>query len=199
MGRLSQVEVGFNMNGSTMPSTELISLLKKAKQVHIFVSVDGIQEKFEYIRNPLKWADLEHNIEQLIKLEFDKIFITTALGIHNLQIATETEKWWATFTSQFQNGTTIIDHMYQLVQGTLSINNISSALRNQLLIDVQEALQGDDHKRLYYNLGINCLKTANGDDNWIYWLESLDRRRNLNWKETFPALYNSAKAAGVIK
>lgn len=195
LGRLSQVEVGFNMNGSTMPSTELIRLLKKAKKVKIFVSIDGIKEKFEYIRNPLKWTDLEHNIEQLIKLEFDEMFMTTALGIHNLQIAAETEKWWITFTSQFQNSTTIIKNICQLVHGRLSIANISSSLRDQILTD----MQGASHEPIYYNLGINCLKTANGDDKWIFWLESLDRRRNLNWKETFPALYNSAKAAGVVK
>ena len=85
--------------------------------------------------------------------------------------------------------------MYQLVHGILSINNISSALRDQILMD----MQGADQEHLYYHLGVNCLKTANGNDKWISWLESLDQRRNLSWKETFPALYNSAKAAGVIK
>jgi organic radical activating enzyme len=198
MDRLSQVEVGFNMNGSTMPSTELIRLLKKAKKVQIFVSIDGIEKKFEYIRNPLKWTDLEKNIKSLIELEFDELFMTTAVGIHNLQIAAETEKWWKTFTNQYQNSTTTINNICQLVQGTLSINNISVALRDQILMD----MQGADQKPLYYHLGVNCLKTANGangDNKWISWLESLDQRRNLCWKETFPALYNSAKAAGVIK
>jgi len=198
MDRLSQVEVGFNMNGSTMPTTELIRLLKKAKKTQLFVSIDGIEEKFEYIRNPLKWTDLEKNIKSLIELEFDELFMITAVGIHNLQIAAETEKWWKTFTDQYQNSTTTIKHICQLVHGTLSVNNISVALRDQILMD----MQGADQEPLYYHLGINCLKTANGangDNKWISWLENLDQRRNLSWKETFPALYNSAKAAGVIK
>ena len=195
IGNLSQVEVGLNVNGSKMPSTELINLLKKAKKVKIFVSIDGIKEKFEYIRNPLKWVDLETNVKQLIELQFHEIHMITALGIHNLQIALETEDWWKTFTRQFQPCPTDLTYIYQLVQGKLSINNASVAVRDQILLDMDSV----DQNSLYFNLGINCLKTANGNDSWIEWLEQIDQRRNLNWKEIFPALYNSAKTAGVVK
>jgi hypothetical protein len=43
------------------------------------------------------------------------------------------------------------------------------------------------------------LRTAQGSDAWLPWLEQLDQRRGLDWRGVLPRLHRSALAAGVVK
>lgn len=189
--RLDQVFVGFNMNGSKMPSDQMIALLKQAKHVTVYFSIDGIEEKFEYIRNPLSWKELQITVKKMLDLGVNDACMSTTLGIHNLQIAQETEDWWKDFTSSYANNIKIFN-TYQLVTGPLSISNASTELKQQLLTELNPARSAEQ-------FGINCLSTAQGSDAWLPWLEHLDQRRNLDWRRVLPQLHRSALVAGVVK
>ena len=58
--------VHFNTNG-TLFKKEHIELLKHFWKCDISFSLDGIKEKFEYLRYPGKWEDVEINIENWLK------------------------------------------------------------------------------------------------------------------------------------
>lgn len=189
--RLDQVDVSFNMNGSKMPSEQMIALLKQAKHVTVYFSIDGIEEKFEYIRNPLSWQDLQINVKKILDLGVNNVCMSTALGIHNLQIAQEIEDWWNDFTNPYSTSIKIFN-TYQLVTGTLGINTASTAMKQQLLSELSPARSAEQ-------FGINCLSTAQGNDSWLSWLEHLDQRRGLDWRKVLPKLHQSALAAGVTK
>jgi hypothetical protein len=189
--RLDQVLVGFNMNGSKMPSDQMIALLKQAKHVTVYFSIDGIEEKFEYIRNPLSWQELQITVKKMLDLGVDNACMSTTLGIHNLQIAQEIEDWWKDFTSSYASDINIFN-TYQLVTGSLSISNASTALKQQLLTELDPAQSAEQ-------FGIKCLSTAQGSDAWLPWLEQLDQRRGLDWRGVLPRLHRSALAAGVVK
>lgn len=191
IGRLHQVSVGFNMNGSRMPSDELTSLLREAQHVTVFFSIDGTGQQFEYIRYPIQWSVLEQNLASVLDLGFDDVCMTTALGIHNVHIAHDTEQWWMDFTRPWHNLVKIYN-TYQLVVGPLALSTASPALRDQIMPGLDPSLRAE-------NFAMNCLQAAQGQDQWIGWLNLIDHRRELDWRITLPGLYHAAHAAGVVK
>lgn len=191
-GRLDQISVGFNMNGSCMPSDHMIALLKQAANVTVFFSIDGTGPQFEYIRYPLNWEAVTLNINKIMQLGFDQICMTTALGIHNVHIAQATEDWWHNFTKPYADHIQIYN-TYQLVVGPLGVDSADASLKNQLLKEFQNATG------TVAELVTNCLASCHGDNKWISWLDRLDHRRNLNWRTALPALYQSSQLAGAAK
>jgi len=191
-GNLENTQVAFNMNGSCMPSNNMIALLKQAAHVTVFFSIDGTEQQFEYIRYPLKWDTVKVNIDKIMQLGFDQVCMTTALGIHNLHIAQRTEDWWHDFTKNYR-GQIGINNTYQLVVGMLSIKSASESLRHQMLKDF-ENVAGSAAELI-----ANCLSACAGNDQWIGWLNKLDRRRDLNWRQTLPELYRATQLAGIEK
>jgi sulfatase maturation enzyme AslB (radical SAM superfamily) len=75
-------------NGSISINQKHLSLLSRFKNINICVSIDGIGTRFEYIRWPLKWNQLEHNLRQ-----FDQITqnLSVSCMISNLNIFYYTE------------------------------------------------------------------------------------------------------------
>jgi hypothetical protein len=191
-GNLENTQIAFNMNGSRMPSKNLIDLLKRAEHVTVFLSIDGTDQQFEYIRYPLNWIQVMSNIDQIMQMGFDEVCMTTALGIHNIHIAQSTEDWWNDYTKSYRDQIGI-NNTYQLVVGLLGINSASSTLKDQLLID----FQGQPGR--VAELVINCLESCTGSNQWIDWLDTLDRRRALSWRQTFPELYLAVQREGAAK
>ena len=58
--------VFYQTNGSIYPSDNWWNLAKKFEKVHFSFSIDGIGDRFEYIRTPLKFAQVESNIIKLM-------------------------------------------------------------------------------------------------------------------------------------
>jgi uncharacterized radical SAM superfamily Fe-S cluster-containing enzyme len=191
-GNLENTQVAFNMNGSCMPSNNMIALLKQAAHVTVIFSIDGTEQQFEYIRYPLKWDTVKVNIDKIMQLGFDQVCMATALGIHNLHIAQRTEDWWHNFTKNYR-GQIGINNTFQLVVGMLSIKSASESLRHQMLKDF-ENVAGSAAELI-----TNCLSACAGNDQWIGWLNNLDRRRDLNWRQTLPELYRATQLAGIEK
>lgn len=191
-GSLETTQIAFNMNGSCMPSDQMIALLKQAAHVNVFFSIDGTEQQFEYIRYPLKWNTVKDNIDKIMQLGVNEVCMATSLGIHNLHIAQRTQDWWHNFTKNYR-GQIIINNTYQLVGGLLSINSASDALKHQLLKDFENAAGPVGE------LITNCLSACTGNDQWIDRLHQLDDRRGLNWQQTLPELYRATQLAGVAK
>jgi hypothetical protein len=191
-GSLETTQIAFNMNGSCMPSDQMIALLKQAAHVNVFFSIDGTEQQFEYIRYPLKWNTVKDNIDKIMQLGVNEVCMSTSLGIHNLHIAQRTQDWWHNFTKNYR-GQIIINNTYQLVVGLLSISTASDTLKRQLLKDFENA-DGPVGELI-----TNCLSACTGNDWWINRLDQLDNRRSLNWRQTMPELYRAVQLSGIEK
>jgi MoaA/NifB/PqqE/SkfB family radical SAM enzyme len=79
------IEIRINTNLSII-NNEIYQLLKKFKNVHWTVSVDGIGQEFEYVRYGGSWDQFVKNLQQL-RQDFEKInfnstwCIMTAYGV----------------------------------------------------------------------------------------------------------------------
>jgi organic radical activating enzyme len=60
-GRASSIEIHYNTNGTVYPD-EAETIWKNFKQVEIAVSVDDVEQRFEYQRSNAVWAEVQQNI-----------------------------------------------------------------------------------------------------------------------------------------
>jgi MoaA/NifB/PqqE/SkfB family radical SAM enzyme len=62
-GLSKNIVLYFNTNGTHIPSIRLQELFRSFKSVEFNISIDGIEDQFEYIRHPAKWSKLLETIE----------------------------------------------------------------------------------------------------------------------------------------
>jgi len=85
-GQTSDVELWLNTN-ATIVDVEFYKLLNNFKSIRLMLSIDGIEESFEYIRYPAKWAIVDSNIKKIVDI------------ISNFK---NTSKWRIEFQPTFQ-------------------------------------------------------------------------------------------------
>ena len=83
-GYAENIHLSYNTNGSVFPE-EKVHLWKHFKKVQIFLSIDDVEERFNYIRHPGKFDKVFENIEKFTKLEGNLEFaIFQTIGILNI-------------------------------------------------------------------------------------------------------------------
>lgn len=187
IGRLSEVAVHFNTNGSIEPSEEMIELWSQCRAVTVIFSIDGTGPAFEYIRNPLKWNQIEKVVDQFGSLNLPNYFINIGYtaGIHNVDIIENTYQW---FINKSNNWKFRHDFAVHPCFGVLDISNAEPELKQYWL----EQLSCQENRKWHKFLKNRIQSTANTTQ-WRQWLEILDHRRSLNWRESLPELANACK------
>lgn len=63
-GQAKHIELWINTN-ATIVDLEFYKLLNNFRQIRLMLSIDGIEESFEYIRYPAKWIIIDSNIKKI--------------------------------------------------------------------------------------------------------------------------------------
>jgi sulfatase maturation enzyme AslB (radical SAM superfamily) len=95
INNLAAVDIMYNTNGSCYPSTKVLELWKIAKSVTIFFSIDGVGQRFEETRTPLKWDKVSANIEKINNLSYVDVQCSYTIGKHNVYDLEDTVNWFA--------------------------------------------------------------------------------------------------------
>lgn len=77
LGVAKDITISYNTNG-TIWKPELIDVWKEFKHVQLLFSIDGIGKRFEYLRHPAKWAEVEQNIHRYKEHVHVGIFCTVS-------------------------------------------------------------------------------------------------------------------------
>ena len=76
------------VTNATILLPQHITALKKIKDIEIQISIDGINDCYEFMRYPGRWADVHHNIHELKQelplAEFNFNFVAQILNIHRM-------------------------------------------------------------------------------------------------------------------
>lgn len=176
-----QVTVQFTTNGSVYPKDKRIAQWEKFKNVRINFSIDGIRDKFEYIRYPLKWSLVEENMlrmqtEMPTNINFK---INHTVNILNLLFFDEFDQW---FNYNFKNDPMGRTWSYTTTpaDGLLNPRSITPSLRDMVLdryADYQVPV------KIIENTNRNCIEL-------LEFLATIDHRRKNNWKQVFPEIAN---------
>lgn len=95
-GKSDDVELHFTSN-LTNANQKFLDTISKFKHVNISISMDGVGKTLEYIRYPIKWNQIQKNIETYSSIsgiapynKFDIQFTVQAYNIHNIL---DTVRW----------------------------------------------------------------------------------------------------------
>lgn len=176
-GNISELEFSCNTNGSVEPSKELIELWQQCKDVNIYFSIDGTGNEFEYIRNPLKWNVVNSNIQFFKTLDVS-INIAVSVGVHNIDIMPDIYAWFLSLSlpkSAFN-----VNRCW----GDLNLDSASESLKQVWRENLRSIQQP------WVSTVSSIIKTPGqrSDVVWEKWLDTIDRRRQLNWRADLPKL-----------
>jgi MoaA/NifB/PqqE/SkfB family radical SAM enzyme len=180
------VNLRYTTNGSILPDTETLEMWKKFKSIDLCFSIDGIGDRFEYVRWPLKWHQIDRNLRKLndCKNYFNITVIRTGATLNPFLIfyLDELENYLADVY-----GVSIIE-LYEQRLLNIDFANFSKtdlACSPTALRSVVIDKYGSDHK-------VSKMMKAmdfQSHDFMISWLEKQEKLRNcMHWRDVFPEI-----------
>jgi sulfatase maturation enzyme AslB (radical SAM superfamily) len=193
---LSCVTISYNTNGSILPTEEILELWKKCQSVKLYFSIDGTDSVFNYTRYPLKWINVQDNINKICSAKLDNLTISISytIGIHNILSVIETEKWMNSLKEQFPS--VVADFTVHPVIGDLSLDNASTSLKKVFLNNLQKS--DSDWANATQQILQNTTSSTADNSVWLEYLKFIDQRRNLNWQQELPLLHQALKISGLL-
>lgn len=167
---------------------------KKIRRIDFFASVDSWGRSQEYIRTGFDLKVFQHNFEFLLKNTVFKLGIfstVTSLSIFEMPQLLNMYKQWSKTRKIFWDLHLVLpeDHVLSPIAFNFTeyheyFNKIESELKN---INFEENIT----LQLLQGFAAKLSKTIENKQmqkNLIEYLNDIDRRRNLNWREIFPWL-----------
>lgn len=177
------ITLKYNTNGTKIP-LELINNWGKFKKVELNISVDGVRERFEYLRYPANWKKVIKNIKFYKNLELSNLSITLmhTLSIFNIGYVNEIVEFSQSIkTNVFFN---MLEHPAEFNLFNFD-ENVTKWIITQIdNIDI-ERIQ-DIKQKL-----INKEYLESYEKEFLTRCQILDSRRDLNVANTFPELINA--------
>lgn len=172
--------ISFMTNGTQFIKEKYFSIIEKVYQVAINISLDGIGNRFEYLRWPAQWEQVTANITKLREtLPVNVVFlIEETISIFNLYYQNELDHWVQNNFAVDQTGGKV-NHTRHVAAGIYGLHNLS-----QQYID---SLTNSPSRNLVDPHWVeNPIEIQEMIDN----IKKFDSIRNQDWKETFPEVAN---------
>ena len=180
-GNARHIKLKFKTNGTRMPK-EQMEFWNEFNEIELNVSMDGVQDQFEYLRFPAIWSEFDANLTKYKELAKTltnlKLTVMHTLSIFNIGYVQKTidyckEKEIAIFFNMLHAPTYF--NLYNFTP------NISKWIQTQIK-DVNDPIIKNIHDRLSEEAGSSDLK-------FLDKCQEVDRRRGLSVAKTFPELY----------
>lgn len=177
----SEVTIQYTTNGSIYPNEQVLKMWEKFKLIIFSVSIDGIEEQFDYVRWPLTWDKVGNN---LTRLKNSKIFnlmfrVEFTANFLNTYYFDRLETWVNNNFKTNAMGDPTDLNLHQC-WGVWDLHKMPVGIRQRILEKYPK-----DHK--IYNL-VNNLPEPMPLGDWHNFVETWDKRRNNSWKQAFPDL-----------
>jgi len=123
----NQLTVCFQTNGTQSILKQNIETIQKLYLVKLHISLDGVGEKFEYLRWPANWAQVTDNILHIKQTAPSNVMflVEETISIFNLMYTKELTQWVQTHFVTNREGD-VIDHTKHLATGDFSLANCSA-------------------------------------------------------------------------
>jgi hypothetical protein len=172
-----KILLGFQTNGTQPIDEKYYDLIEKFKLVKLMISLDGTQDRFNYLRWPANWNQVVENISNLReKLPGNVMFFVQECTSNlNLFYFNEVEHWIRKNFDTNRFGDTV-DHTTQLARhGYLDVNNIT-----------KEYFDAIKDTQMFQFISPNWEENPIKIKEFIAQTEQFDRLRGEDWKKTFP-------------
>ena len=176
-----RIRIKYNTNGTRMP-TEQLRYWSSFKAVEINVSIDGIGERFEYLRFPAKWQEVDSTIKYFQQLQktISQLELTVIHTVSILNIG---------YIDEILNYCIKL-HLNMFINmlempATLNLYNFDANIKSWIANRIQH-IDHPDVKNILNNLD-HTRPNVSGQK-LLDFLAPLDQRRNLKVNNTFPEL-----------
>ena len=177
----SKIELGFQTNGTQSVDEKHYETIEKFKLIKFMISIDGINDRFNYLRWPADWNQVVDNILSLReKLPSNVMFfVQETTSCLNLFYFDEVANWIKQNFNANREGDQV-DHSTQLAMHKyLDVNNIT-----------QEYVDALRDRKMIHLIGQDWQENPDRIKWFIKETEKFDLLRSQDWKKTFPEVAN---------
>ena len=171
-----QVTLCFQTNGTQPINPRNHDLIDQFRLVKLHVSLDGVGQRFEYLRWPAEWNQVIDNLIELKATAPSNVMflVEETVSIFNLHYQSELDAWvTANFNSNREGD--VVRHTKHLAMGTFSLNNLT-----QEYVDAMQT-------SVYQNLVPKMWKEDTiGITRMMEEIRRIDGFRNQSFEQTFP-------------
>jgi glutamate-1-semialdehyde 2,1-aminomutase len=197
-GVANNIHITFNTN-FTVISEELIKLLSNFRRVSMFMSIDGTEKVYEYIRYPATWQLVKENIQRVRNYKHIELSVAPLVQVYNLLNIVDL----CIFFDNLR-----IDYVFNVIKGPkwLRIDLIPPHARNiacNRLRKYAENLASSHAKSKNQVLSLAALvKEDTDEDNkemllkFMRFTNELDRSRSQSIRESLPELFQAIEDSG---
>jgi hypothetical protein len=178
-----QVTLHYTTNGSIYPSKDTLKEWKKFKLIIFAVSIDGIEEQFNYLRWPLKWNKVTDNIHRIKNNKdiWNLMFrVEFTANILNTYYYDRLEKWVADNLAANREGDKTDLNIHQCFGSAWALESMPDAVRKLILAKYPQT-------HVIHNLVTN-LSDQTSLAPWQNFVDIWDSRRDNSWEVAFPEL-----------
>jgi sulfatase maturation enzyme AslB (radical SAM superfamily) len=181
----SDVSLAYTTNCSIFPDDEVLKLWERFKEIKIGLSIDGIGDKFHYIRWPLTWNKAQRNLEQFrdntpLNIRYH---VNCCIIPLNAFYVGELGEYLKDSFSQSRNGLKV-SYNFIRGEGTMDIAKTPMSLREEIWKRLPE---NHDVSNVLRELPV--LEYTDMLEHIDYW----DPIRKLNWRKIFPDIVKHFK------
>jgi hypothetical protein len=212
-GLAKNIDLDYNTNVAGIPS-DMFNLWSNFKSVNLGMSVDGIYEHFEYIRNPGKWSAAERTIRKIDinpSLSNTKAAMSVTVSVMNVLHILDMQWWMKEQDWQRIMPTLTLHNLY--VPHEYNIQNLPEEMKFyitkryiQFMNDITRCYPENYgfiyEVRTHFTSVLNHMNVKSDVNKWndfVNLSDRLDKIRNENWKISLPELailddyYNATK------
>lgn len=184
-GVAAKQTIHINTNG-TIWRDEFVNLFKKFKSVKLDISVDGIDEQFNYLRYPAKFKDVLNNILKYKKLSNDvqsiQISVTVTVSIFNIMYL---DKIFNFFNNLGIHCSFNILHNPEYYNLRILPADSKLAVKNHLIEKFNHPLK----KPIMDFIDLE-IDTENSIKEFLKVTSDIDNLRDQSFADTFPEMFN---------
>ena len=173
-----QVIVQYTSNFSIMPSEKIFNIWQRFKLIKWCASIDGINERFEFLRWPYTWDKFNKFKNQAFNIVPNNVIFGVEHTINPLNILyfDEFKEWFDNEFAYNRLGDPS-DFNIHYADGVMGLNCTTPALKQEIISKL-----GVDHQMTKL---LNQIELHGDTDKFIEYLNTINTWRNQDWKTTF--------------
>lgn len=191
IGRSEDIELYFNTN-CTFWEEDNVKLFDNFKRVDIGLSIDGVGDRYEYMRHPAKWASVERNIQDIVRWRDQRpadrnVLLTHTVSAYNAWYVDEAVELAEKYNLQLYINLCLQDW------DSFAIQHLPEKVKQRINDKLAHLAESSEVRKLldYPCNGVSC-KT------WLEETAKRDKYRREDYSKTFPEFYQVLKDLGEV-
>jgi organic radical activating enzyme len=173
------IKLKYNTNGTRLP-VEQVEYWSKFKHIEINISMDGIGSRFEYLRYPAIWSEVENNLKfyQELQAKIPQLSITIVhtLSILNIGYVNEMVDYCRKHN---------LNIFFNMLSTPARLNLFKAPIKEWIVDRIKSV---DDIVIQNIAKNINTQPATTTPAELLHWCRELDTKRNLSIDKTFTEL-----------